>query len=1346
MSDIKFNCPQCGQHLAVDATGAGTTVACPKCGQAILIPQLARPARQEPPRQAKRWWLPLAGIAALALIAGFLVWQTPWRKTTAAGPASAPLTDQAASSKPAANPRAAKESNLPAVQTAPVKSAPVNIEVFALHQAAYEGNLGEVKALIAKGADVNAKWPTNANTTPLFIAVSKGHEDMRGLFDTPGFKKINEVKDRTKNVDYPRQYAEIVSLLLANGADINAKDSYNRTPLQLAVRFGCSDMARLLIAKGADVNAKDNEGATPLFSAALDNNKDMENLLLNKGAEVDIFTASAMGDIERVKGFLKNDPNAIDATQSIFTPFHAAAFSGQTDMMKFLIEKGANVNAGYPQKPTPLYWAAYKGHLDAAELLVNKGAIIKSESSNSPSPLFGAAWGGNREIGELLVAKGADVNAKDSSGWTPLFAAAMTEKGHKDMAELLIAKGADVNVKARDGHTPLWAAVRPNHLETARLLVSKGADINATCDKGGNTALNIAARFAQKDVVEFLLANGAEEHAAEDDGWTTLQYAALGGNKDIVEMLLARGADVNAKDNSGATPPVIAEGEGYPEIAELMREYQNKRVALPPEISAFIDRMEQQAGRIVEKRHLTLSAELKSFFAAARAGRLREANQIFVGLRRSADAGHSVAMDVEVAVGNFSEGDPELMLALARGLTNSLPPGCVYFGGTDFGRGLPTALCHSPGDPFFVITQNGLADESYLDYLGEMYGGKIYVPTHEDSEHSFQNYLEDAQKRLQSHQLKPGEDVKMKDGRVQVNGEVAVMTINGLLAKIIFDKNPDREFYYEESFPMLDFEPYLSPHGLLMKVNRQALNAIPSGEIQKDQDFWSGELADKIGDWLKKDTPVSNVCAVAEKVFANKDLSGFKGNPKFVNDTYTSRAYSKLRSSIAGIYAWRLSPQCPPEYRPQSDGGRQQLVEAADFAFSQAFALCPCNQEVVSRYANYLAQGGRVDDALRIAETARKCLSRAPQAPSSNQLDNLISQLSKAASSFNNANPLAAARMSHTATLLPDGKVLVAGGNKTNLAFLSGAELFNPGSGTWTATGGLTDARGLHTATLLPNGKVLVVGGLNSASNGPVSVELYDPADGTWTATGALTNAIVLHAAALLPDGKVLVAGGAGTNGNLSNAELYEPASGTWAVTGSMTTTRKGHTMTLLPSGKVLAAGGCLKGNTIPLASAEMYDPATGTWAMTGAMSEARALHTATLLSNGKVLVAGGFGTNRAVLASAELFDPASQKWTTTGSMTSPRVFQTATLLPNGSVLITGGDDRGNPLSSTELYDPSPGTWTPTASMAMARDYHTATLLPWGKVLIAGGRNNDDAINSVEIFDPSGRPAEQLKQ
>ncbi len=337
---------------------------------------------------------------------------------------------------------------------------------------------------------------------------------------------------------------------------------------------------------------------------------------------------------------------------------------------------------------------------------------------------------------------------------------------------------------------------------------------------------------------------------------------------------------------------------------------------------------------------------------------------------------------------------------------------------------------------------------------------------------------------------------------------------------------------------------------------------------------------------------------------------------------------------------------------------------------------------------------------------------------------------------FSNTGSLGAARYDHTATLLPSGKVLVAGGVGSSGNELASAELYDPASGTWTATGSLGGARFYHTATLLPNGKVLVAGGRGTSA----SAELYDPASGTWTGTGSLTTARELHTATLLPNGKVLVAGGNDNNGvPLASAELYDPANRTWKATGSLATARNGHAATLLPNGKVLVAGG-FNGGT--LTSAELYDPASGingSWTATGSLGHARANHTATLLPNGKVLVAGGADNSFNALASAELFDPASGTngtWTTTGSLGAARIQHTATLLPNGTVLVTGGYNSSAALASAELYDQTNQTWTATGSLGQARDNHTATLLPNGKVLVAGGINGP-SLASAELYDPA---------
>jgi len=317
----------------------------------------------------------------------------------------------------------------------------------------------------------------------------------------------------------------------------------------------------------------------------------------------------------------------------------------------------------------------------------------------------------------------------------------------------------------------------------------------------------------------------------------------------------------------------------------------------------------------------------------------------------------------------FGAGDEKYSAAYANDIINSIPPGSIYFGGTDPGRFLITGMEKSQvnADPFFLLTQNALADSTYLAYLRGMYGGRIYTPTDEDSQKCFQDYTEDVSRRQQNHQLKPGEDVQTdkNTGRVQVSGQVAVMEINGLLAKVIFDKNTNQEFYVEESFPLDWMYPYLEPHGLVMKINRQPLSEMSEEIIQRDHDYWTKYIAPMVGDWLNTDTSVEEVAAFAEKVYIKKDFNGFKGDPRFIQSLDSQKMFSKERNSIAGLYAWRAQ-------HATDAAEKQRMNDAADFAFRQSWALCPYSPEAVFRYTNLLISEKRFSDALLVAETAAK--------------------------------------------------------------------------------------------------------------------------------------------------------------------------------------------------------------------------------------------------------------------------------------------------------------------------------------------------------------------------------------
>jgi tetratricopeptide (TPR) repeat protein len=372
------------------------------------------------------------------------------------------------------------------------------------------------------------------------------------------------------------------------------------------------------------------------------------------------------------------------------------------------------------------------------------------------------------------------------------------------------------------------------------------------------------------------------------------------------------------------------------------------------------------------------------------------------------------------------------------GIYPPMTKNAVLYGGTDPGRFCPTYMifCESfirpeqRRDPDFdrrdvyIITQNALADSTYLEYLRAQYNRstqidppffrellrsskerglnirtnamaglahrwldepllalgqrvenrrrsegvypakEIHIPTYSESQRAYEEYYEDAQRRARLGQLKPYEDIKVVGDNIQVSGQGAVMAINALLAKNIFDKNPGHEFYIEESFPLDWMYPHLSPYGIILKINRTPLEELTEEMLARDHQFWRRYSERLIGDWIGYDTPLTNIAAFAEKTYYRRNYDGFTGNRKFVRDDSAQKSFCKLRNAIAGLYVWRLN------HLAKDSPAYLRMLKEADFAYKQSFAFCPDSPEMVYRYTTLLVNHKRYEDAELVAATA----------------------------------------------------------------------------------------------------------------------------------------------------------------------------------------------------------------------------------------------------------------------------------------------------------------------------------------------------------------------------------------
>jgi tetratricopeptide (TPR) repeat protein len=351
-------------------------------------------------------------------------------------------------------------------------------------------------------------------------------------------------------------------------------------------------------------------------------------------------------------------------------------------------------------------------------------------------------------------------------------------------------------------------------------------------------------------------------------------------------------------------------------------------------------------------------------------------------------------------LGAGSNKEAALRKALARDLNQVLEAGLLYdearFSGIKLSERTQRFIKQNPQSHTRIRLNRILLEEAYPKEIAKSIGGvypdmEMITATEDDSRRCFKEYLDDAQRRLdhdhrlpnEPRQIRPGEDVRIVENRVTVSGQVAVMAINALLTKVMFDKNPDRDFYVEESFPLDWMYPHLSPYGIIMKINRNPLPEITQDMVDRDHEFWTQFSKRLIGNRISYDTSVSNLCAFAEQVYYRRKLpKDFDGDPAFLRDNDGQKAFSKLRSSIAGVYNWRISASKTAEEQ-------RRMIKEAEFAFKQAYAFCPYSPEALFRYINLLLSTGRVDDALLIATTSEKL------DPFNGQIQNLLFELKR---------------------------------------------------------------------------------------------------------------------------------------------------------------------------------------------------------------------------------------------------------------------------------------------------------------------------------------------------------------
>jgi hypothetical protein len=335
-------------------------------------------------------------------------------------------------------------------------------------------------------------------------------------------------------------------------------------------------------------------------------------------------------------------------------------------------------------------------------------------------------------------------------------------------------------------------------------------------------------------------------------------------------------------------------------------------------------------------------------------------------------------------------------------------------------------------------------------------------------------------------------------------------------------------------------------------------------------------------------------------------------------------------------------------------------------------------------------------------------------------------------------------RYDAASTLLQSGNLLLAGGGGPTGPFLNTLELYRYRTNTFAPSANLpqmSTLRANETATLLPNGKVLIAGGAVDNSTWTDTTDIFDPVARTITAGPRMSNQREGATAKLLPNGLVLIAGGRDSGGTLNTVDLYNPAKKSITPGPLMNVARYDCAAVILPNGNLMIFGGFgAVTQAQPLDSTEIYNPSLNKWATSPpTMMDARGGARATPLSNGRVLITGGTDATTGVLNTTEIYNPVNRTFTAGPDMNDPRKFHTQVRLANGQVLIAGGysDNTGTAvLDTTDIYHPATGTITTGPLMNDRRGLAAGARFANGLVLIAGGSNGTIILDTTDLYVP----------